>query len=218
MECFEGAYYVKSSIRHPRLVDRGQIVGPKPPLKPKHIWAIRNRLQHDGGVRDLAIFNTAIDSKLRRCDLVTFCSATRSWRAPSDISGLRSTMPSSCPSKLISEEGRGGPAPPRAPSWVDSGCPRAYVRLAIKHRTFAPDLCNGDTVDSIEHPRSNAPMRRGKRFRFASRPVRGCRPLMRHPWRDEVPAGEIRRGGSPRGRGVRRARAPRCFGGRRACT
>ncbi len=50
--------------------NQGQIVGPKPPLKPKHIWAIRTRLQHDGRVRDLAMFNTAIDSKLRGCDLV----------------------------------------------------------------------------------------------------------------------------------------------------
>ena len=50
--------------------NHGQIVGPKPPLKPKHIWAIRTRLRHDGRVRDLAMFNTAIDSKLRGCDLV----------------------------------------------------------------------------------------------------------------------------------------------------
>ncbi len=50
--------------------NQGRIVGPKPPLKPKHIWAIRTRLQHDGRIRDLAMFNTAIDSKLRGCDLV----------------------------------------------------------------------------------------------------------------------------------------------------
>ena len=50
--------------------NRGRIIGPKPPLKPRHIWAIRTRLQHDGHVRDLAMFNVAIDSKLRGCDLV----------------------------------------------------------------------------------------------------------------------------------------------------
>ena len=50
--------------------NRGRIIGPKPPLKPKHIWAIRTRLQHDGHVRDIALFNVAIDSKLRGCDLV----------------------------------------------------------------------------------------------------------------------------------------------------
>lgn len=48
----------------------GRIIGPKPPLKPRHIWAIRTQLQHDRRVRDLAMFNLAIDSKLRGCDLV----------------------------------------------------------------------------------------------------------------------------------------------------
>jgi integrase len=50
--------------------NHGRIIGPKPPLKPKHIWAIRTRLQHEGRTRDLAMFNGAIDSKLRGCDLV----------------------------------------------------------------------------------------------------------------------------------------------------
>lgn len=49
----------------------GRLIGPKPPFKPKHIWAIRTRLQHGGRTRDLALFNTAIDSKLRGCDLVS---------------------------------------------------------------------------------------------------------------------------------------------------
>lgn len=48
----------------------GRLIGPKPPLKPCHIWAIRTRLQHDHRVRDLAMFKLAIDSKLRGCDLV----------------------------------------------------------------------------------------------------------------------------------------------------
>jgi len=46
------------------------MVGAKPPLKPKHIWGIRTRLQLANRVRDLAMFNMAIDSKLRGCDLV----------------------------------------------------------------------------------------------------------------------------------------------------
>ncbi|MER2268178.1 tyrosine-type recombinase/integrase [Methylobacterium oxalidis] len=48
----------------------GRLIGPKPPFKPKHIWAIRTRLQHESRTRDLALFNTAIDSKLRGCDIV----------------------------------------------------------------------------------------------------------------------------------------------------
>jgi integrase len=50
--------------------NHARMSGPKPPLKPKHIWAIRTRLQHEGRTRDLAMFNVAIDSKLRGCDLV----------------------------------------------------------------------------------------------------------------------------------------------------
>jgi integrase len=50
--------------------NHARMIGPKPPLKPKHIWAIRIRLQHKGRTRDLAMFNVAINSKLRGCDLV----------------------------------------------------------------------------------------------------------------------------------------------------
>ena len=48
----------------------GRIIGAKPPLKPKHIWGIRQRLRTAGKVRDLALFNCALDAKLRGCDLV----------------------------------------------------------------------------------------------------------------------------------------------------
>jgi len=50
--------------------NKGRIVGQKRPLLPKHVWAIRVRLEIAGNRRDLALFNTAIDSKLRGCDLV----------------------------------------------------------------------------------------------------------------------------------------------------
>ena len=50
--------------------NRGRLLGQKPPLKLKEIWAIRIRLQLGRSHRDLALFNLAIDSKLRGCDLV----------------------------------------------------------------------------------------------------------------------------------------------------
>jgi site-specific recombinase XerC len=50
--------------------NKGKLIGQKPPLKPKDIWAIRIHLQNAHQVRDLALFNLAIDSKLRGCDLV----------------------------------------------------------------------------------------------------------------------------------------------------
>ena len=51
--------------------NRGKLVGPKPPLQPRHVWAIRTRLQLAGRTRDLALFNLAIDSKLRGGDVVS---------------------------------------------------------------------------------------------------------------------------------------------------
>ena len=50
--------------------NKGKLIGQKPPLKLKEIWAIRIRLQLDHRTRDLALFNVAVDSKLRGCDLV----------------------------------------------------------------------------------------------------------------------------------------------------
>ena len=50
--------------------NKGKLVGQKMPFKLKEIWAIRVRLQIAGRRRDLALFNLAIDSKLRGCDLV----------------------------------------------------------------------------------------------------------------------------------------------------
>ena len=50
--------------------NKGKLIGQKPPLKLKEIWAIRIRLQLDHRARELALFNLAIDSKLRGCDLV----------------------------------------------------------------------------------------------------------------------------------------------------
>ncbi|GMG90515.1 phage integrase [Cupriavidus sp. TKC] len=49
--------------------NKGRLTGQKPPLKLNEIWAIRTRLQLTRNVRDLAMFNLAIDSKLRACDL-----------------------------------------------------------------------------------------------------------------------------------------------------
>jgi hypothetical protein len=50
--------------------NKGKITGPKPPLRPSHVWAIRAKLDLEKRTRDLAMFNLAIDSKLRGCDLV----------------------------------------------------------------------------------------------------------------------------------------------------
>jgi len=50
--------------------NKGKLIGQKSPLKLKEIWAIRIRLQLANDLRELAMFNLALDSKLRACDLV----------------------------------------------------------------------------------------------------------------------------------------------------
>jgi integrase len=50
--------------------NKGKLIGAKPPLRQKHVWAIRTMLQVEPSKRDLAMFNLAIDSKLRGCDVV----------------------------------------------------------------------------------------------------------------------------------------------------
>ena len=50
--------------------NKSKIVGAKSPLRPKHVWSIRTKHQVEGQIRDLALFNIAIDGKLRGCDVV----------------------------------------------------------------------------------------------------------------------------------------------------
>ena len=61
-------YTPQTSEPHPPW-NKGKIIGQRPPLKPQEVWSIRVRLQMAGKMRDLALFNLAIDSKLRGCDL-----------------------------------------------------------------------------------------------------------------------------------------------------
>jgi integrase len=57
-------------LYHSRPWNKGLLVGQKKPLQPKHVWSIRVRLEIARMWRELALFNLAIDSKLRACDLV----------------------------------------------------------------------------------------------------------------------------------------------------
>src|ERR1700760_1698794 len=51
--------------------NKGKLIGAKPPLRPSHVWSIRAKLQIAWRTSDLALFNLAIDSKLRGCDVVS---------------------------------------------------------------------------------------------------------------------------------------------------
>src|SRR6266702_1748540 len=61
-------HFPTASARSPW--NKGKLTGAKPPLRPKHVWSIRTKLQVEGRTRDLAMFNLAIDSKLRGCDVI----------------------------------------------------------------------------------------------------------------------------------------------------
>jgi integrase len=69
--------------------NKGKLIGPKPPLRQKHVWAIRTRLEIDQQTRDLALFNVAIDSKLRGCDVVAL---KRDDVAPNGYAVARATV------------------------------------------------------------------------------------------------------------------------------
>ncbi len=60
----------ESASRATQPWNKGKLTGAKPPLRPKHVWPVRTRLQLLKRFRDLALFNLAIDSKLRGCDVV----------------------------------------------------------------------------------------------------------------------------------------------------
>ena len=59
-----------NSPPRPQPWNKGKMVGAKPPLRASHVWSIRTKLQLEKRTRDLALFNLAIDSKLRGCDVV----------------------------------------------------------------------------------------------------------------------------------------------------
>ena len=61
----------KSSTQFHIPWNNGKLIGAKPPLWPKHVWSIRTKLHIEGRILELALFNLAIDSKLRGCDVVT---------------------------------------------------------------------------------------------------------------------------------------------------
>jgi hypothetical protein len=58
---------------------KGRLIGAKPPLRRKRVWSIRTRLTVEELARDLAMFNLAIDSKLRDCDVWPSKSRTLPW-------------------------------------------------------------------------------------------------------------------------------------------
>jgi hypothetical protein len=92
--------------------NKGKLVGQKAPFKLKEIWAIRVRLQLAKRQRELALFNLAIDSKLRACDLVKLrvrdvCHG-QAMASPSDCAAAEDTAAGSVRNYGIDTRGGGG--------------------------------------------------------------------------------------------------------------
>jgi len=102
--------------------NRDKVIGQKPPLKPKHVWAIRTQLQLQKKLRDLALFNFAIDSKLRGCDVV---SVTMADIAPEGQALSRAT---------VRQRKTGRPV-----QFEITECTRTAIDEYLQHKPQAPD-------------------------------------------------------------------------------
>ena len=127
--------------RRQRPWNKGLLVGQKRPLEPKHVWSIRVRLEIARSKCDLAIFNLAIDSKLRACDLVKLrldhiCSVTNVRRRATIVQRRRGDRFSS-----RSRSSRGIPLNPGCqrcgPPAPDTSSQLEFMRAHISTRQYA---------------------------------------------------------------------------------
>ena len=63
-------FHKNQGTNTPKPWNKGRLIGQKSPLSLQDIWSIRTKLQNENRLRDLALFNLALDSKLRACDLL----------------------------------------------------------------------------------------------------------------------------------------------------
>jgi hypothetical protein len=104
--------------------NKGKLIGAKPPLRPKHVWSIRTKLQVEGRIRDLAMFNLAIDSKLRGCDVVALKVEDV---APSGYAVGRATTEKDRAARQVRVDGADPPSGRRLPESLRQEARRIYV-------------------------------------------------------------------------------------------
>jgi hypothetical protein len=116
--------------------NQGKIVGQKAPFKVKEIWALRVRLQIEDRVRELALFNLGIDSKLRGCDLVALRVRDKRRaagdRAGPDLPGLGCSTAAQGPGERAATRRRRlrRPSPSRSPASRTSASSLATTALS----------------------------------------------------------------------------------------
>ena len=138
--------------------NKGKMPGPKPPLRPGRVWVIRAKLQIEKRTRDLAMFNLAIDSKLRGCDLMALrvddvapnsYAIDRPTEEDRPSRSLRADRTDAPGSGRLSSYHRPQvrrlffPGPPRARSIVDDPPVRAPgIRMGGRYRSRPFEICD----------------------------------------------------------------------------
>jgi hypothetical protein len=125
--------------------DKRKLTGAKPPLRQKHVWAIRTKLQIEQRARDLAMFNLAIDSKLRGCDVVALRVEDV---APNGYSIDRATVPPG--GRRVSQDSRqeARGVPIHRPAWPGPMHDHPAIRAAF----VGVDRQHRARPASVRHP------------------------------------------------------------------
>ena len=138
-----------------RAWNKGRIFGQKRPLLPKQVWAIRARLELTGNLRDRALFNVAIDSKLRGCDLVKLnvTDLVRNHRVRERVSVIQSKTRRSVQFELTENTRESVASWLRSPEMI--GCrfifpSRFHDRPHISTRQYGRLVCGWVTAIGLE--------------------------------------------------------------------
>jgi hypothetical protein len=154
---------ITDRMRHRDPWNKGKLVGQKAPLRLKEIWAIRIRLQLAERARELALFNLAVDCKLRSCDLVRLRvrDVAHGERMATRAIVMQQKLSGRCSSKSQSRAGRrsrhgfGG----RVCAVRTSYSPVAFVLRCICRRDNTPASFGAGSAKSAWTPRRMVPIR-----------------------------------------------------------
>ena len=175
--------------------NKGKLIGQKPPLKLREVWTVRIRLQIAGNTRELALFNLAIDSKLRACDLVRLMVRDVAHGTTSSRGRPKCSEKPSRPRRSNSPSERVGAT---APGWPRRSCSGATISSqvgSVSRPTACPASARGSpradhvargglardaSIASAPSPRPGSPGPCSPRRSTGCRPRRaGCLPA--HP-------------------------------------
>ena len=153
--------------RQHRPWNKGRLIGQKPPLKPKDVWTIHVRLQLEGRRCDLAMFNLAIDSKLRGRDLVRLRidDVFAGGRVRDGVTVIQKKT--GRPVQFESPSKRAALSTSGWPPWVPAKTDTCSRAVSGSSRTSRHDSTRGSSIDGLSRP--GLIVRRTARTRCAER-------------------------------------------------